>query len=101
MVSILWGLMEVENNNYNEFLERLTRIETKIDSFNEDIKSCERVSSDNKSEIIALKQKVENQQRDIDELNNKNMYTSRTVIGAIVSSIGALILCLIKIGLGI
>lgn len=89
------------DNTISELLERLVRIETKIDTFQDDIKTVERVSSDNKNSIIAMKEKCDTLERDIKALQEKNMWSQRTVYGAIVTSIGAIVLSLIKIGLGV
>lgn len=89
------------DNTISELLERLVRIETKIDTFQEDIKTVERVSTNNTNSIIEMRQKCDTLERDIKALQEKNMWSQRTVYGAIATSIGALVLCLIKIGLGV
>lgn len=83
-----------------EILERLTRLEVKIDNYNSDIAMCVNLATENKNEIAVLKNTVGNQAQAIDELKNRNTWLSRTSIGAVISSIGAVIVMFIRIAIG-
>lgn len=73
-----------------EVLTRLAVIESKLDSYKE-LKnvaySADTRSKENESEIK--------------ELKDKNKWLSRTIIGAIVGEVVAIIFLVIKIGLGV
>lgn len=73
-----------------EVLTRLAVIESKLDGYKE-LKtvaySADTRSKENKSEI--------------EELKEKNKWLSRTIIGAVVGEIVAIIFLVVKIGLGV
>lgn len=73
-----------------EVLTRLAVIESKLDGYKE-LKtiaySADTRSKENKSEI--------------EELKEKNKWLSRTIIGAIIGEIVAIIFLVVKIGLGV
>ena len=73
-----------------EVLTRLAVIESKLDGYKE-LKaiaySADTRSKENKSEI--------------EELKEKNKWLSRTIIGAVIGEIVAIIFLIVKIGLGV
>lgn len=73
-----------------EVLTRLAVIESKLDGYKE-LKtvaySADTRSKENKSEI--------------EELKEKNKWLSRTIIGAVIGEIVAIIFLVVKIGLGV
>lgn len=73
-----------------EVLTRLAVIESKLDSYKE-LKtiaySADTRSKENKSEI--------------EELKEKNKWLSRTIIGAIIGEVVAIIFLIVKTGLGV
>lgn len=71
-----------DNDFEREVLDRLIKIETKIESWNDSKKQI----YDNQREIIHLKEQTEQQQRDIDELRDRNKWLGRTTAGAAVSA---------------
>ncbi len=73
-----------------EVIERLARIETKLDDY-EDIK--------NKADD-AYNKSNQNERR-IQELEDNNKWLKRTTIGAVITSLVALIFLFIKLGLGV
>lgn len=68
-----------------EILTKLTVIETKIDDYKEVKEKCD----------SAYTKSMQNE-KDIDEINNKITWISRSVIGAIISGIIAFLFALIK-----
>lgn len=78
-----------DNNFETEVLTRLAVIESKLDDY-KDIKD-----KTEKAYTISL-----DNQKDIDELKDKNKWLNRTLIGAIAGVIGIIFIYL-KIGLGI
>ena len=85
MVFILEGMkfMDDNNNFEREVLDRLIKIETKIESWNDSKKQI----YENQREIIHLKEQTDQQQRDIDELRDRNKWLGRTTAGAAISAI--------------
>ena len=73
-----------------EVIERLARIETKLDDY-EDIK--------NKADD-AYNKSNQNERR-IQELEDNSKWLKRTTIGAVITSLVALIFLFIKLGLGV
>ncbi len=73
-----------------EVIERLARIETKLDDY-EDIrhKADDAYNKSNQNE------------RRIQELEDNNKWLKRTTIGAVITSLVALIFLFIKLGLGV
>ena len=94
----------MENNVQNlntEILERLVRLETKIDTFRSDISKCETISDNNKNEILVLKNRADTLDKEVSELKDKITWVSRVSWGAIISVVGGIILAVIKTGFSI
>ena len=111
--------------NLMEMVERLARIETKIDNFqqvqkevNENTKIITELREQNKNQqkeidgmqaivksmadiIIELKEQQKNNQKEIDKINERSKFWFNTTIGAVIVSVVALIFAFIKIGLGV
>lgn len=66
-----------------EVLDRLIKIETKIESWDNSKKQI----YNNQNDIIHLQEKTEQQQRDIDELRDRNKWMGRTTVGAAISAV--------------
>lgn len=80
--------MELEKDVWQEILERIVRIETKIDGYNnlrEKLEQTFQVSSANKE--------------DITELKDNQKWLSRTVAGAVLVSVISMLFALIQKGL--
>lgn len=90
----------MDANKETEIIERLARIETKLETFTSDINLCTTISNDNKSKITLIENKLENQAVEIRRLQDRNLWLSRTSIGAVISSIGAIAVMFIKIAVG-
>ena len=84
-----------------EIIERLVRLETKIDTFKTDITKIEEISGSNKNDIIDLKNKAENLDKEVEEMKDKMQWLSRTSIGAIVACVGGLVLAGLRVLIGI
>lgn len=80
----------MEKGFETEVLSRLAVIESKLDDYN-NIKQ--------KSEEAFVKSK-ENE-KDIDEINDKIKWLSRTIVGAFITGIIGIVIILIKMGIGI
>ena len=90
----------MDANKETEIIERLARIETKLETFTSDINLCTTISNDNKSKITLIENKLENQAVEIRRLQDRNLWLARTSIGAVISSIGAIAVMFIKITVG-
>lgn len=81
----------MENKNFEtEVLTRLTIIETKLDDYNrikEKTDEAYSLSKENEKEIIEIKDKIK--------------WISRTIVGAIITGIIAIVFLLIQMGAGI
>lgn len=89
--------MEDNNKTYTEIIERLAKIEVKID----DIKGLKENIDKHSVEITEIKSSLENQQKEIDEINESNKWLKRAVIGAVITASVGIIFCFVKIFLGI
>lgn len=88
-------------NTGHDVIERLVRIETKIDTFQKDIESVEHVSKINENNIIAMQQRLNNLEGEIKEIQDRAIWNSRAVLGCVITTVGGVILAIIKFGLGV
>lgn len=96
--------MDKEENVMLEILERLTKIEAKLDGYND----AKRKTYDNEKELIKLKADVVALEKDnsiqnaeIMELKDKNKWMFRTTAGALITGLIGIIIALISMGLGV
>lgn len=83
-----------ENSFEREVLDRLIKIESKIESWDNSKKQI----YDNQTEIIKLQEQNTQQGEDIKELQDRNKWMSRTSTGAVISAgISAVIAALVAI----
>lgn len=81
------------NNSFErDVLDRLTRLETKIDM--QDYKGLS-------EKVEITHNKAEQNEKDIIEINDKIKWLSRTITGTIISGIIGIIFILIKMSLGV
>lgn len=81
----------MENSKFErEVLDRLIKIETKLDDYGNMREKTE--------EAYTLSKENE---KDIDEINDKIKWLSRTTAGAIIAGIVGLLFVLIKLGMGL
>lgn len=72
-----------DNSFEREVLDRLIKIEAKLESWDNSKKQI----YDNQREIIHLQEQADQQQRDIDELRDRNRWLGRTTAGAAISAV--------------
>lgn len=78
----------LEKDFETEVLTRLARIETKLDDY------------DNlKNKVEELKTKVYSNERRISDIEDKNRWFERTIVGAIITGIVAILGIVFKLGL--
>lgn len=99
-----YRMMEQEKDVMLEILERLTKIETKIDSYSD----AKKKTYDNEKEIIKLKGDIEIlekensvQNKEIAELKEKNKWLFRTTAGAVITGLVGIIIAFVSAGVGV
>ncbi len=86
----------MENGFEREVLDRLTKIEVKLDSYD---KIKDQVYENQRS-ILKTFEKAEQQQRDIDDLRERNKWLARTLVASVISAGVSIVIAFIKIGAG-
>jgi hypothetical protein len=89
--------MNIDNDLLNEILQRLTTIEVKL----EEIIETKSDVNDLKKEVVELKIKDEQKRKELDEIRENTKWTTRAVVGAIISSVVALGFAIVKMILGV
>lgn len=72
-----------DNSFEREVLDRLIKIEAKLEGWD----SSKKQIYENQREIIKLHEQSEQQQRDIDELRDRNKWLGRTSVGAVITAV--------------
>ena len=80
-----------------EVLDRLTRLEAKLDSFD----AAKKKTYENENELIRLNDEVKNHADRIGKLEDSSKWLVRTAGAAIITAIGGIIVVLIRMGAGI
>ena len=80
-----------ENNFEREVLDRLIKIESKIESWD----SSKKQIYDNQREIIKLREQNEQQGKDISELQERNRWLGRTSAGALIGAAASTVLAVL------
>lgn len=80
-----------------EVLDRLTKIETKLDSFD----AAKKKTYDNENDIIRLNDEVKNQGDRIIKLEDSNKWLARTVAAAIITAVIGILVVVFRAGAGI
>ena len=95
---------EQQKDPMQEILERLIKIEAKLDSYSD----AKRKTYDNEKTIIRLQGDIEMLQRDngvqnteIADLKEKNKWLFRTTVGALITGIIGILILFIRAGVGI
>lgn len=86
-----------EKNFEREVLDRLTKIEVKIDG----IDRLKQQVYDSKDNILRLQEKDGQQQKIIDDIITEQKWLKHTVAAAIISGIIGIIVVYLKMGMGI
>lgn len=96
-------MVEQERNIMQEVIERLIKIESKLDGYNE----AKRKTYENEKEIIKLQGDVEIlqkengvQNKELAELKEKNKWLFRTAAGAIITGLVGILIAFITAGVG-
>lgn len=80
-----------------EVLDRLTKIEAKLDSFD----AAKKKTYDNENDIIRLNGDVEGLKSRIGQLEDSNKWLARTLAAAIITSVVGVVFVIIRMGAGI
>lgn len=80
-----------------QVMERLTRIEEKLDGYGEFKKRF----YDAEKELAILKDDVKENLNRIKQLESRNQWLARTVVAAVITSLVGVIFCFVKLGMGI
>lgn len=80
-----------DNSFEREVLDRLIKIEAKLESWD----SSKKQIYDNQREIIRLQEQADQQQRDINELRERNKWLGRTSVGAAISAVVSIVMAAI------
>lgn len=73
-----------------EILERLIRIETKLDDYDS-----------TKTKVEEARSKAFSNERRLNEIEDKQKWLERTVVGTVITGIIAIVFIVVKIGLGL
>lgn len=87
----------MDDNLYSEILQRLTRIEVKLDQMEDTKKEVNQLKLD----VLKLQEKDTQQQKELDEIKDSNKWLKRAIIGACITAGVGIVFAFIKIGLGI
>ena len=80
-----------------QVMERLTRIEEKLDGYGEFKKRF----YDAEKELAIMKDDVKDNLNRIKQLESRNQWLARTVVAAVITSLVGVIFCFVKLGMGI
>lgn len=80
-----------------EVLDRLTKIEAKLDSFD----AAKKKTYDNENEIIRLTGDIDGMKERIGQLEDSNKWLARTLAAAIITVVVGVVFVLIRMGAGI
>lgn len=80
-----------------EVLDRLTKIEAKLDSFD----AAKKKTYDNENEIIRLTGDIDGMKERIGQLEDSNKWLARTLAAAIITAVVGVVFALIRMGAGI
>lgn len=80
-----------------QVMERLTRIEEKLDGYSDFKKRF----YDAEKDLALLKDDVQDNLTRIKQLESRNQWLARTTVAAVITSLVGIIFCFVKIGMGI
>jgi len=87
----------MEHEFEREVLERLIKIEEKVDGFSK----AKEKTYDNERHIMILENDVTELKKEIEELKSSNKWLLRTVAAALITGVIGIVFTLIKSGAGI
>lgn len=80
-----------------EVLDRLTKIEAKLDSFD----AAKKKTYDNENDIIRLNGDVDGLKGRVIQLEDSNKWLARTLAASIITAVVGVVVLLIRVGAGI
>lgn len=80
-----------------EVLDRLTKIEVKLDSFD----AAKKKTYQNENEIIQLQEEAKSLLKCVGDLEDSNKWLSRTIVAAIITAVVGFIFVFIRMGAGV
>lgn len=80
-----------------EVLDRLTKIEVKLDSFD----AAKKKTYQNENEIIQLQEEAKSLLKRVGDLEDSNKWLSRTIVAAIITAVVGFIFVFIRMGAGV
>lgn len=80
-----------------EVLDRLTKIEVKLDSFD----AAKKMTYKNENEIIQLQEEAKSLLKRVGDLEDSNKWLSRTIVAAIITAVVGFIFVFIRMGAGV
>lgn len=87
----------METTFEREVLDRLTKIEAKLDSFD----AAKKKTYDNENDIIRLNGDVDGLKDRVNQLEDSNKWLARTLAAAIITAVVGVVVVLIRTGAGI
>ena len=87
----------METTFEREVLDRLTKIEAKLDSFD----AAKKKTYDNENDIIRLNGDVEGLKERVNQLEDSNKWLARTLAAATITAVVGVVVVLIRMGAGI
>lgn len=83
--------------DFNQIIDKLARIEQKLEDFIDTINESTRLSRDNENRIIRLEDKVKEHDRDINGIKDNSKWLSRAVVGAVITALVGLVFGLLTL----
>lgn len=80
-----------------EVLDRLTKIEAKLDSFD----AAKKKTYDNENDIIRLNGDVDGLKGRVIQLEDSNKWLARTLAASIITAVVGVVVVLVRVGAGI
>ena len=85
------------NSFEREVLDRLIKIESKIETWDTSKKQV----YENKDDITKIQSRVEQNEKDLEDLKERNKWLSRTIISACITAGIGFVVIFIKMGMGV
>lgn len=85
------------DEGFRDIIEKLAKIEVKID----DIGKMKDTIENQGKDIVSIKSTQINQQKTIEEMKADSLWLKRAVIGAVITAVAGILVIIFKIGLGI
>lgn len=83
--------------DFNQIIDKLARIEQKLEDFIDTINESTRLSRDNENRIIRLEDKVKEHDRDINGIKDNSKWLLRAVVGAVITALVGLVFGLLTL----